>query len=161
MEENLSNTILLELQKLNGRFDHMQEEMQNKFALIDARFNTLEEFVLTMQQDIGSLQEALQDRISAIEESLQNRISTVEETLQDRISAVEESLQNKISTVEETLQDRITTIENITLRMEYTFHDKISILFDAHSYSNDQYHKLDKRIRQNEIKIANLSLSNL
>lgn len=139
MEENLSNTILLELQKLNGRFDHMQEEMQNKFALIDARFNTLEEFVLTMQQDIGSFQEALQDRISV----------------------VEESLQNKISTVEERLQDRITTIENITLRMEYTFHDKISILFDAHSYSNDQYHKLDKRIRQNEIKIANLSLSNL
>ena len=131
MENEISNTILLELQKistilnnmeqridsLEQRIDNLEKEMKNKFQeydekfdLINARFNTLEEIVLSIQSDI------------------------------------------------DLFHDRMSNLESISLRMENTFNDEIAILFDAHSYYNDQYQKLLENIRKNENKIANLSM---
>ena len=62
MEEKILNTILLEFRKLHKRLDNIEDEnkikfnkIDEKFSLIDARFNTLEELVLSMQNDIMSL----------------------------------------------------------------------------------------------------------
>lgn len=168
MEDKILNTILLEFEKLNKRLDDTNSEIQNKFALIDARFNTLEEIILSMQNDIGSLQDAMQyvqNRITTLEKSIKNmqdKLINFESTIQiiqDKFCNFEkaiEDIQNRMAKFE----NRLNSLEKITLRMEYTFNDKISALFDAHSYYNDQYQKLEHRIRQNEIKINNLSISN-
>lgn len=62
MKEKILNTILLEFRKLHKRLDTIEDEnkikfnkIDEKFSLIDARFNTLEELVLSMQNDIMSL----------------------------------------------------------------------------------------------------------
>lgn len=146
MEENFLNIILSEFKKSNNELKELIINIQNKFDIIDARFNTLEEIVLTVQNDIGILQNdigALKSRMTIFED----RMTTFENTIT--------SFKDDMTT----FKDKLISIEKITLRMEYTFNDKISALFDANSYHDDQYQKLEKRIRQNEIKIANLSLS--
>ena len=164
MEEKMLNTILLEFEKLNKRLD----ATNNKLSLVDARFNTLEEIILSIQNDIVSLQDSMQyvqNRITTLEKSIKNiqdKLINFESTIQiiqDKFSNFEkaiEDIQNRMSKFE----NRQNSLEKITLRMEYTFNDKISALFDAHSYYSDQYQKLEHRIRQNEIKITNLSISN-
>lgn len=136
MEEKVLNTILLEFQKLNERLDHIEKENENKFALIDARFNTLEEMVLSMQQDIGTMKSEFNNRMTQFEAKLSD--------FNDRMAQFEE---------------RISSVEKITLRMEYTFNDKISALFDANTYQDDQYRSLDNRIRKIEMKVEKLSIS--
>lgn len=160
MEERTLRTILLEFEKLNKHLTHMEEEHQNKFDLMDARFNTLEGIIVTIQNDIGSLQ----TKVSTLEiasQDMQHKMDNFESGLLD--------IQHTMGIFKSTLQDiqskmiefdtRLASLEKITLQMEYEFNDKISALFDAYSYHNDQYQKLEKRIRQNESKIANLSLS--
>lgn len=146
MEERMLNTILSEFKNLNERLNHMDEEIQNKFDLIDARFNTLEGIVLSMQNDI----DYLQDKISKLENTI--------EDIQERLTYLENVIEDILNRMLK-FENRLDSLEKITLRMEYTFNDKISALFDAHSYYSDQYEKLERRIRQNEIKIANLSIS--
>ncbi len=174
MEERTLRTILLEFEKLNKHLTHMEEEHQNKFDLMDARFNTLEGIIVTIQNDIGSLQ----TKVSTLEiasQDMQHKMTDFETTFQDiqhKMDNFESGLldiQHTMGIFKSTLQDiqskmiafdaRLASLEKITLQMEYEFNDKISALFDAYSYHNDQYQKLEKRIRQNEIKIANLSLS--
>jgi len=181
MENEVLNTILSEFKKLNEHLDVIKNENNNKFSLIDARFDTLEELVLSMQNDIGLLQDKfanLENRISKLEDrisELESRISKLEDRiseLENRISKLEDTMkdvQNKITSLENIIEDisnrmsqfenRLSSLEKITLRMEYTFNDKISALFDAHSYYSDQYQKIESRLRKNEIKVANLSIS--
>lgn len=178
MEERTLHTILIEFQKLNKHLTHMEEEQQNKFDLIDARFNTLEGIIVTMQNDTTLLQNKMTCLKTSFETALQeiqSRMVNFETTLQEiqdkmaNFEATLQEIQGRMTNFEATLQEighkmiefdaRLASLEKVTLRMEYDFNDKISALFDAYSYHNDQYQKLEKRIRQNEVKIANLSLS--
>ena len=140
MEKEMLDTILSEFKKLNERLNNMEKENENKFALIDARFNTLEGIVLSMQNDLSKLN----DRITELTDRM-NQFDVKLSELTDRMTEFEE---------------RLSSIEKITLRMEYNFNDKISALFDAHTYQDDRYRNLDNRIRKIEIKVEKLSVSN-
>lgn len=132
MEEKMLNTILSEFKMLNTRLDNMDSNIQNKFEQVNEKFALIDARFNTLEELVISMQNDIG--------SLQKFISDI----LDRMSQFE---------------NRLNSLEKITLRMEYNFNDKISALFDAHSYYSDQYQKLEARIRQNEIKIENLSVS--
>ena len=175
MQKEMLDTILSEFKKLNERLNNMEKENENKFALIDARFNTLEGIVLSMQNDLSELNDKmnkfdvklseLADRMNQFDiklSELTNRMTEFDVKLSEltgRMTEFDVKLSELTGKMTE-FEERLSSIEKITLRMEYTFNDKISALFDAHTYQDDRYRNLDNRIRKIEIKVEKLSVSN-
>jgi len=147
MQKEMLDTILSEFKKLNERLNNIEKENENKFALIDARFTTLEGIVLSMQNDLSKLN----DRMNQFDVKLSE--------LADRMNQFDIKLSELTDRMTE-FEERLSSIEKITLRMEYNFNDKISALFDDHTYQDDRYRNLDNRIRKVEIKVEKLSVSN-
>ena len=189
MQKEMLDTILSEFKKLNERLNNMEKENENKFALIDARFNTLEGIVLSMQNDLSELNDKmnkfdvklseLADRMNQFDiklSELTNRMTEFDVKLSELTNRMTEfdvklsELTGRMTEFDVKLseltgkmtefEERLSSIEKITLRMEYTFNDKISALFDAHTYQDDRYRNLDNRIRKIEIKVEKLSVSN-
>lgn len=154
MQKEVLDTILLEFKKLNERLNNIEKENENKFALIDARFTTLEGIVLSMQNDLSNLN----DRITELTDRM-NQFDVKLSELADRMNQFDVKLSELADRMNQ-FEERLSSIEKITLRMEYNFNDKISALFDAHTYQDDRYRNLDNRIRKIEIKVENLSVSN-
>ena len=172
MQKEVLDTILLEFKKLNERLNNIEKENENKFALIDARFTTLEGIILSMQDDIGNMKSEfniklseLNDRMNQFDVKLSeladrmNQFDTKLSELTDRMNQFNVKLSELIDRIT-SFEERLSSIEKITLRMEYNFNDKISALFDAHTYQDDRYRNLYNRIRKIEIKVENLSVSN-
>ena len=161
MQKEVLDTILLEFKKLNERLNNIQKENENKFALIDARFTTLEGIVLSMQNDLSELNDKMNQfdvKLSELIDKM-NQFDVKLSELNDRMNQFDIKLSELTDRMTE-FEERLSSIEKITLRMEYNFNDKISALFDAHTYQDDRYRNLDNRIRKVEIKVEKLSVSN-
>ncbi len=138
MENEISNTILLELQKISNILNNMEKRIDN-----------LEQRIDSLEKRIDSLEKEMKNKFQEYDEKF-NLINARFNTLEEIVLSIQSDI--------DLFHERMSNLERITLHIENTFNDEIAILFDAHSYYNDQYQKLLENIRKNENKIANLSM---
>ena len=161
MQKEVLDTILLEFKKLNEHLNNIEKENENKFALIDARFTTLEGIILSMQNNLSELNDRMNQfdaKLSELNDRM-NQFDVKLSELTDRMNQFDIKLSELADRMNQ-FEERLSSIEKITLRMEYNFNDKISALFDDHTYQDDRYRNLDNRIRKIEVKVEKLSISN-
>ena len=167
MLDNEINSIILKIydeqKKTSSKIDNMEKLINTKFREIQEQIRELQIRIGNLEKRVGSLEEkvsSLEKRVTSLEEkvtSLEKRVNNLEEKvncLQEQVNSMQIQV-NGIETKEiPSIKDELRKISKTVARIEQEHGEKLQILFDAVTGSNQKSKELEKRIEKDE-KIIN------
>ena len=167
MLDNEINSIILKIydeqKKTSSKIDNMEKLINTKFREIQEQIRELQIRIGNLEKRVGSLEEkvsSLEKRVTSLEEkvtSLEKRVNNLEEKvncLQEQVN----SMQIQVNGIETkkipSIKDELRRISKTVARIEQEHGEKLQILFDAVTGSNQKSKELEKRIEKDE-KIIN------
>ena len=167
MLDNEINSIILKIydeqKKTSSKIDNMEKLINTKFREIQEQIRELQIRIGNLEKRVGSLEEkvsSLEKRVTSLEEkvtSLEKRVNNLEEKvncLQEQVNSMQIQV-NGIETKEiPSIKDELRRISKTVARIEQEHGEKLQILFDAVTGSNQKSKELEKRIEKDE-KIIN------